>query len=41
MDIVESDIQSDNYTLLQKVLYGGISHGIVIIPTHFFKIFIK
>lgn len=40
MDVVENDIQSNNYTLFQKILYGGISHGVVVIPTHFFKILI-
>lgn len=40
MDVVESDIQSDNYTLFQRILYGGVSHGVVVIPTHFFKILI-
>lgn len=39
-DSVENDILNDNYTLFQKVLYGGISHGIIIIPTNFFKIII-
>lgn len=40
MDVVENDIQRDNYTLFQKILYGGVSHGVVVIPTHFFKILI-
>jgi hypothetical protein len=40
MDVVENDIQSDNYSLFQRILYGGSSHGVVIIPTHFFKILI-
>ena len=40
MDVVENDIQSDNYTLFQRILYGGVSHGVVVIPTHFFKILI-
>ena len=40
MDVVENDIQNGNYTLFQKMLYGGVSHGVVIIPTHFFKILI-
>lgn len=40
MDVVENDIQRDNYTLFQRILYGGVSHGVVIIPTHFFKILI-
>jgi hypothetical protein len=40
MDVVENDIQNDNYTLFQKILYGGVSHGVLIIPTHFFKILI-
>jgi len=39
-DVVEDDILNDNYTLLQRVLYGGVSHGVIIIPTHFFKILI-
>jgi hypothetical protein len=39
-DVVENDILRDNYTLFQKMLYGGVSHGIIIIPTHFFKILI-
>jgi hypothetical protein len=41
MDTVENDIQNDNYTLFQKILYGGVSHGVIIIPTHFFKILIS
>jgi hypothetical protein len=40
MDVIENDIRSDNYTLFQRILYGGVSHGVVIIPTHFFKILI-
>ena len=40
MDVVENDIKSDNYTLFQKILYGGVSHGVIVIPTHFFKILI-
>jgi uncharacterized membrane protein YqaE (UPF0057 family) len=39
-DVVEDDILNDNYTLFQKVLYGGVSHGVLVIPTHFFKILI-
>jgi hypothetical protein len=39
-DVVENDILNGNYSLFQKTLYGGISHGVVIIPTHFFKILI-
>lgn len=39
-DVVENDILKDNYTLFQKMLYGGASHGVLIIPTHFFKILI-
>jgi uncharacterized membrane protein YqaE (UPF0057 family) len=39
-DVVENDILNDNYSLFQQVLYGGISHGVIIIPTNFFKIII-
>ena len=37
-DVVENAILNDNYSLFQKVLYGGVSHGVLIIPTHFFKL---
>lgn len=39
-DSVENNILNDNYSLFQKILYGGTSHGVLIIPTHFFKIII-
>jgi uncharacterized membrane protein YqaE (UPF0057 family) len=39
-DVVEDDILNDNYTFFQRILYGGVSSGILIIPTHFFKILI-
>ncbi len=39
-DVVENDIINNDYTLFQKILYGGVSHGVFIIPTHFFKILI-
>lgn len=37
-DSVENDILNDNYSLFQKILYGGASSGVIIIPTNFFKI---
>jgi len=37
-DVVENDILNGNYSLFQKVLYGGVSHGVVIIPTHVLKL---
>ena len=37
-DVVENDILNNDYSLFQKVLYGGVSHGVLIIPTHFFKL---
>lgn len=39
-DAVENDILNDDYTLFQRVLYGGVGHGAMIIPTHFFKVII-
>jgi len=39
-DSVENDILNNNYSLFQQILYGGASHGVMIIPTHFFKIII-
>ena len=39
-DSVENAILNNNYSLFQKVLYGGVSHGVLIIPTHFFKLII-
>lgn len=37
-DAVENDILNGNYTLFQQVLYGGVAHGVIIIPTHFLKL---
>jgi hypothetical protein len=39
-DVVEDDILNDNYTFFQRILYGGASSGVLIIPTHFLKILI-
>jgi hypothetical protein len=37
-DVVENDILNRQYSLFQQVLYGGVSHGVIIIPTHVFKL---
>ena len=37
-DFVENKIYSNNYDLFDRSLYGGIGHGIVVIPTNIFKI---
>jgi uncharacterized membrane protein YqaE (UPF0057 family) len=37
-DVVENDILNGQYSLFQQILYGGVSHGVIIIPTHFFKL---
>ena len=37
-DFVENKIYSDRYDLFDKCLYGGIGHGVIIFPTHIFKI---
>lgn len=37
-DVVENDILNGSYSLFQQVLYGGVSHGVVIIPTHVLKL---
>jgi hypothetical protein len=37
-DVVENDILNGKYSLFQQILYGGVSHGVLIIPTHFFKL---
>jgi hypothetical protein len=37
-DVVENDILNGSYSLFQQVLYGGVSHGVIIIPTHVFKL---
>jgi len=37
-DFVENRIFSDKYDLFDRVLYGGIGHGIITIPTHIFKV---
>jgi len=38
MDVVEKDIYNDDYKLYQKILYGGISSGAFVIPTHAIKL---
>jgi hypothetical protein len=37
-DVVENDILNGKYSLFQQILYGGAAHGVIIIPTHFFKL---
>jgi hypothetical protein len=38
MDSVERDIYNDDYSLFQRILYGGVSSGSLVIPTNFFKL---
>ena len=40
MDSVEKDIHSGDYSLFQRILYGGLSSGAVTIPTHLFTLLI-
>lgn len=37
-DVVENRIFSNKYDLFDRALYGGIGHGVIIFPTHMFKI---
>jgi uncharacterized membrane protein YqaE (UPF0057 family) len=37
-DAAEYDIYTDNYNLVDRVLYGGMMSGAIVIPTNFFKI---
>ena len=37
-DFVENKIAANDYDLFDKSLYGGIGHGIVVIPTNIIKI---
>ena len=37
-DFVENRIYGDKYDIFDRALYGGIGHGIMIIPTHMFKV---
>ena len=37
-DYVENKIFSDNYNLFDRTLYGGVGHGVIIIPTNIFKV---
>ena len=37
-DFLENDINDDNYTLFERVMYGGIGYGVIVVPTNFFKI---
>ena len=38
MDAAEKDIQSGDYSLVSRALYGGICSGAILLPTNFFKI---
>lgn len=38
MDYAERKIYNGNYTLFDRVMYGGLGHGTIIIPTNFFRI---
>ena len=38
MDSVEVDIHRGDYSLYQRILYGGVSSGALVLPTHIFKI---
>jgi hypothetical protein len=37
-DYAENKIFSNTYTLFDRTLYGGIGHGVIILPTNFFRI---
>ena len=37
-DYVENKIFSDKYDLFDRTLYGGVGHGVIIIPTNIFKV---
>ena len=39
-DLVENDILNGYYTLFQKILYGGVMHGVVVIPTNWIRLLI-
>ena len=39
-DYAENNIYSpgDEYTIFQRIMYGGIGYGVIVIPTNFFKV---
>ena len=37
-DAAELDIYSDQYKLFDRVLYGGVCSGVIVVPTNLFKI---
>jgi uncharacterized membrane protein YqaE (UPF0057 family) len=38
MDSAELDIQSGDYNLVSRILYGGLCSGAIVIPTNFIKV---
>ena len=38
MDSAEIDIQTGDYNLVSRILYGGICSGAIVIPTNFIKV---
>ena len=39
-DAVENDILNDRYTLFQKIMYGGVLHGVLVVPTYWINLLI-
>ena len=37
-DAVENRILTNSYDLFDKALYGGLGHGVIVFPTHIFKV---
>jgi uncharacterized membrane protein YqaE (UPF0057 family) len=37
-DYAENAINKGEYSMFKRVMYGGMGHGVIIIPTHIFKI---
>ena len=39
-DVIENDILNDRYTLFQQTIYGGVGHGVMVIPTNWINLLI-
>jgi len=37
-DFMENKILSDDYSFFNKIMYGGLGHGVITIPTHFLRV---
>ena len=41
LDVAEQDIINDKYSLVSRILYGGLFSGAIVLPTNFIKVILS